>query len=32
LERGFDVDEDILERYKDVPEVQDFKNQNKTKP
>ena len=31
LERGFDVDEDILERYKDVPEVQDFKNQNKTK-
>ena len=29
LERGFDVEEDIIERYKDVPFVQDLKKQGK---
>ena len=29
LERGFDVKEDIIERYKDVPYVQDLKQQGK---
>ncbi len=29
LERGFDVDEDIIERYKDVPYVQDMKEKGK---
>ena len=29
LERGFNVEEDIIERYKDVPYVQDLKKQGK---
>ena len=29
LERGFDVDEEIIERYKDVPYVQDLKAKGK---
>ncbi|GGK22499.1 hypothetical protein GCM10007962_15850 [Yeosuana aromativorans] len=29
LERGFDVDEDIIDRYKDVPYVQELKKQGK---
>ena len=29
LERGFNVDEEIIERYKDVPYVQDLKKQGK---
>ena len=29
LERGFDVDEEIIERYKDVPYVKELKKQNK---
>ncbi|MBT8208923.1 MAG: hypothetical protein KJP14_00180, partial [Eudoraea sp.] len=29
LERGFDVDEEILDRYKDVPEVQEYKAKTK---
>ena len=29
LERGFDVDEDIIDRYKDVPYVKELKAQGK---
>ena len=29
LERGFNIDEEILDRYNDVPEVQDFKAKSK---
>ena len=31
LERGLDVDDEIIERYKDVPFVQDLKKQGKIK-